>query len=281
MESELVTAGTLYVVATPIGNLDDLSARARSVLRTVPVVVAEDTRRTRILLTHIEATPRVLSYHAHSKPERVEAILGILAAGDDVALVTDAGTPGISDPGVVLVRAAREQDLSVSVVPGPSAVAAALSFAGLPADRYSFVGFLPRKGRDRRNLVSGIRDSAWTTVIFEAPGRLGALLADLEAVCGADREAAVARELTKVHEELKLGTISDLRVYYDAHPPRGEVTVMVTGQRRAPVTVDRDAIVEVARPLLEEGHTRRDVAKRLATELGVARNEVYRIVSEL
>jgi len=276
-----VTAGTLYVVATPIGNLDDLSARARSVLRAVPVVVAEDTRRTRILLTHIDATPRVLSYHAHSKPDRVEAILVILAEGKDVALVTDAGTPGISDPGVVLVRAAREQGLPVSVVPGPSAVAAALSFAGLPADRYSFVGFLPRKGRDRRDLVSGIRDSVWTTVIFEAPGRLGALLADLEAACGADREAAVARELTKVHEELKLGTISDLRVYYDAHPPRGEVTVMVTGQRRAPVAVDHDAIVEVARPLLDEGHSRRDVAKRLAAELGVARNEVYRIVSEL
>ena len=152
---------------------------------------------------------------------------------------------------------------------------------GIPADRYSFVGFLPRKGRDRRDLVSGIRDSVWTTVIFEAPSRLGALLADLEAACGADREVAVARELTKVHEELKLGTISDLRVYYDAHPPRGEVTVMVTGQRRAPVTVDPDAIVEVARPLLDEGHSRRDVAKRLAAELGVARNEVYRIVSEL
>jgi len=281
VESELVTAGTLYVVATPIGNLDDLSARARSLLRAVPVVVAEDTRRTRILLTHIEATPRVLSYHAHSKPNRVEAILDILAEGKDVALVTDAGTPGISDPGVALVRAARDQDLQVSVVPGPSAVAAALSFAGIPADRYSFVGFLPRKGRDRRDLVSGIRDSVWTTVIFEAPSRLGALLADLEAACGADREVAVARELTKVHEELKLGTISDLRVYYDAHPPRGEVTVMVTGQRRAPVKVDPEAIVEAARPLLDEGHSRRDVAKRLAAELGVARNEVYRIVSEL
>ncbi len=276
-----MTAGTLHVVATPIGNLDDLSARARSVLRAVPVVVAEDTRRTRTLLTHIEASPRVLSYHAHSRPDRVEEILDILAEGADVALVTDAGTPGISDPGMVLVRTARERDLPVCVVPGPSAVAAALSFAGLPADRYSFVGFLPRKGRDRRDLVSGVRDSAWTTVIFEAPGRLGALLADLEAACGADREAAVARELTKVHEELKLGTISDLRVYYDAHPPRGEVTVMVTGQRRAPVTVDHDAIVEAARPLLDEGHTRRDVAKRLAAELGVARNEAYRIVSEL
>ena len=273
--------GSLYVVATPIGNLDDLSTRARAVLGAVPIVVAEDTRRTRILLTHIGATPRVLSYHAHSTPKRVEEIIEMLADGGDVALVTDAGTPGISDPGVDLVRAARERDFSVIVVPGPSAVAAALSFSGLPADRYSFLGFLPRKGADRRELISDTGDAPWTTVIFEAPGRLGALLADLERVCGPDREAAVARELTKVHEELKLGTINDLRVYYDAHPPRGEVTVMVAGQRRAPVPIDHDAIAEAARALLDTGLSRRDVAKQLATELGVARNEVYRIVTKL
>ena len=276
-----MTVGSLSVVGTPIGNLDDLSTRARSVLGTVPVVVAEDTRRTRILLTHIGASPRVLSYHAHSTPERVEEIIEILADGEDVALVTDAGTPGISDPGFTLVRAARQQGFFVSVVPGPSAVAAALSCSGLPADRYAFLGFLPRKGTDRRELVAGAGNSPWTTVIFEAPGRLGALFADLEGACGTDREAAVARELTKVHEELKLGTISDLRVYYDAHPPRGEVTVMVAGQPRAPVPLDRDAIAEAARSLLDEGHSRRDVAKQLATELGVARNEVYRIVTEL
>ncbi len=276
-----MTAGTLYVVATPLGNLDDLSLRARSVLGAVQVVAAEDTRRTKTLLAHIGAAPRLLSYHAHSTEKRTEEILAVLEEGRDVALVTDAGTPAISDPGGKLVRAARTRGCAVAVVPGPSAVSAALSISGMPADRYSFVGFLPRKGRDRRKLLEGVRDARWTTVIFEAPGRLGGLLADLVDVCGGDREAAVARELTKVHEELRPGTITELQVYYEAHPPRGEVTVLVTGETPPPPTVDREEITQAATVLISEGHTRRDVAKRLAAELGVARNEVYRIVSEL
>lgn len=275
-----MTGGTLYVVATPLGNLDDLSKRACDVLGAVAVVAAEDTRRTRTLLTRIDARPRLLSYHAHSERSRVDELLSFLDGGEDVALVTDAGTPAVSDPGAELVAAARDRGFAVAVVPGPSAVAAALSISGLPADRYSFVGFLPRKGRERQELLDQIRASRWTTVIFEAPGRLTGLLSDLEECCGATRKTAVARELTKVHEELKLGTISDLRVYYEAHPPKGEVTVMVTGMRGGPA-VDTDAIEQSARRLLDEGHTRRDVVQRLTAELGVARNEVYRIVNEL
>ncbi len=276
-----MTAGTLYVVATPIGNLDDLSQRATTVLRSVGVVAAEDTRRTRKLLTHLDAKPRLMSYHAHSDSRRADQILEELRRGVDVALVTDAGTPSVSDPGGALVRAARDEDLPVAVIPGASAVSAALSLAGVSADRYAFLGFLPRKGRERGELLEAMRDSRWTTVVFEAPGRLVGLLADLAEYCGPEREVAVARELTKVHEELKLGTISNVQDYYELHPPKGEVTVIVTAGDRPPPSVDADRIVAAARPLLKEGRTRRDVAKRLAAELGVARNEVYRIVSNL
>jgi 16S rRNA (cytidine1402-2'-O)-methyltransferase len=172
VDRALVSAGTLYVVATPLGNLGDLSERAASVLRDVEVVAAEDTRRARVLLQRAEARPRVVSYHAHSPESRTEALLGSLVDGDSVALLADAGTPTVSDPGATLVQRAHEQDIPVVAVPGPSAVAAALSISGLPADRYTFLGFVPRKGKDRRALLQHVATCPWTSVLFEAPGRL-------------------------------------------------------------------------------------------------------------
>jgi 16S rRNA (cytidine1402-2'-O)-methyltransferase len=222
VDRALVSAGTLYVVATPLGNLGDLSERAASVLRDVEVVAAEDTRRARVLLQRAEARPRVVSYHAHSPESRTEALLGSLVDGDSVALLADAGTPTVSDPGATLVQRAHEQDIPVVAVPGPCAVAAALSISGLPADRYTFLGFVPRKGKDRRALLQHVATCPWTSVLFEAPGRLERLLHDLAKTCGAERRAAVARELTKVHEELKSGTLRELEVYYEESPPRGE-----------------------------------------------------------
>lgn len=276
-----MSAGTLYIVATPLGNLGDLSERAASVLCGVDVVAAEDTRRARVLLDRVAARPAVVSYHAHSPESRAAALLDRLDAGESVALLADAGTPTVSDPGMALVQGAHERGVPVVAVPGPSAVAAALSISGLPADRYTFLGFVPRKGRDRRALLEHVAASPWTTVLFEAPGRLVRLLHDLAAACGPERRAAVARELTKVHEELKPGTLADLAVYYEETPPRGEVTLLVAGAPPVTPTPDETTVRARAAELLGEGMTRRDAADRLAAELAVSRREAYRIVTDL
>jgi 16S rRNA (cytidine1402-2'-O)-methyltransferase len=274
--------GTLYVVATPLGNLGDLTARASELLRTVPVVAAEDTRRTRGLLAHLGASPTVLSYHAHSEERRLEALLEILRQGRDVALVSDAGTPAVSDPGVDLVSAARAQGITVVPIPGPSAVATALSAAGLPADRYLFLGFVPRKGSERTRLLARAAAEEWSVVLFEAPSRLVALLRDLAAAAGAERPAVVARELTKLHEELRADTLGELMNYYSEVPPRGELTIVLqgTGGPAAPSDRTEDA-VEQATALLAQGLTRREVVRRLTETLGVPRNDAYRLVMEL
>lgn len=276
------TSGTLYVVATPLGNLGDLSARAAEVLRQVPVVAAEDTRRTRGLLTHLGAAPSVLSFHAHSREHRVETLLEILGSGRDVALVTDAGTPSVSDPGTELVAQTREGGFAVVPIPGASAVTTALSAAGLPADRYLFLGFVPRKGRERARLLNRAAAEEWSVVFFEAPPRLVSLLEDLLHAAGPERTVVVARELTKLHEEIRSGTLGELVDYYSAVPPRGELTVVLQG-RGEPVPepdLTEDA-VEQATSLLAEGMTRREVARRLTETLGLPRNEAYKLVMEL
>lgn len=274
-----MSRGTLYVVATPLGNLADLSERARDVLRSVELVAAEDTRRSRTLLQHAGAGARMVSVHAHAPAGHAAKVLAALAAGGTVAMLTDAGTPGISDPGAELVRQARAAGAAVVVVPGPTAVAAALSISGLPADRYTFVGFLPRAGAARRRLLERIAATEWTVVAFEAPNRTVKLLEDLSAVLAADRSAAVARELTKVHEECRTGTLGALAGYYRDNPPRGEVTVIVAGQERVPSPGDRETARERARALLAEGLSRKDAAGRLVRELGIPRNEAYRMVA--
>ena len=277
-------AGTLYVVATPLGNLDDLSPRAAATLTRVAAVAAEDTRHTKPLLAHVGSRAVLLSFHAHSSDAALRRILHLLGSGKDVALVTDAGTPAVSDPGGVLVAAARARDVPVVTIPGPTAVAAALSVSGLPADRYLFLGFLPGKGGDSRRLLDLILKSEWTVVLFEAPPRVAELLQDLATVCGGDRRAAVARELTKVFEETRVGTLTELAGYYAEAPPRGEVTVVVAGtgksarEDRTLAPPDPEAR---ARALLAQGMTRRDVAEQVAEETGITRNTAYRLVNEL
>jgi len=274
--------GTLYIVATPLGNLGDLSARAAELLRTVPVVAAEDTRRTRGLLTHLGASPQLLSYHAHSQDRRVEALLAMLADGRDVALVSDAGTPGVSDPGSDLVAAARQAGVTVVPIPGPSAVATALSAAGLKGDRYLFLGFIPRKGSERARLLARAASEEWNVVFFEAPPRLVDLLGDLAEAAGGARRAVVARELTKLHEEFRLGTLDELTGYYSEHPPRGELTIVLEGTGTPADPPDRTAdAVQQATLLLAEGLTRREVVSRLSETLGLSRNDAYRLVMEL
>lgn len=280
--SPAAAPATLYVVATPLGNLGDLSPRAQDRLRQVPVVAAEDTRRAMGLLSHLDAHPRLLSFHAHSPGRRQQLLLEILAEGRDVALVTDAGTPGISDPGESLVAAVRAAGFGVVPIPGACAVSTALSASGLPADRYLFLGFVPRKGRERERLLQEAAASAWTVVFYEAPTRLAELLEDLAAVAGADREAIVGRELTKLYEEFRGGTLGELAACYRLAPPRGEITLVVAGRRDAPA--ERLPVVEVAqraREILAAGVSRKEAVRRLVTELGVPRNEAYRIVTSL
>jgi len=274
-------AGTLYVVATPLGNLADLSPRAAATLKQAAAVAAEDTRHTKVLLAHVGSGAELVSFHAHSPDSALRRILHLLGTGKDVALVTDAGTPTVSDPGAVLVAAARQRDVPVVTIPGPTAVAAALAVSGLPADRYLFLGFLPRKGSERRRLLEMVAKSEWTVVLFEAPQRTAELLADLAAACGGERRAAVARELTKVFEETRAGTLTELAGYYAQAPARGEVTVVVAGAGK-PAREERPPDPEArARALLAQGMTRKDVAERLAEETGIARNTAYRLVNEL
>jgi 16S rRNA (cytidine1402-2'-O)-methyltransferase len=274
--------GTLYIVATPLGNLGDLSTRAAEVLRTVAVVAAEDTRRTRGLLTHLGASPQLLSYHAHSDDRRLERLLDILHEGRDVALVSDAGTPAVSDPGADFVAAARAAGVTVVPIPGPSAVATALSAAGLKGERYLFLGFVPRKGGERARLLARAVAEEWSVVFFEAPPRLTDLLEDLARAAGGARRALVARELTKLHEELRLGTLDELARYYTEHPPRGELTIVLEGTGAPAEPPDRTGdAVEQATLLLAEGLTRREVVRRLSESLGLSRNDAYRLVMEL
>jgi 16S rRNA (cytidine1402-2'-O)-methyltransferase len=283
VDSATVTSpGTLFIVATPLGHLGDLSPRAAEVLRAVDVVAAEDTRRTRPLLAHAGAHARLISYHAHSTADRRDTVLEILHQGRDVALVSDAGTPGISDPGAALVAAVRSAGLRIIPVPGPSAVATALSAAGFSADRFLFLGFLPRKGKERARLLRQAADSEWTVVLYEAPLRVAELLADLRVTAGPERKAILARELTKLHEEILSGSLEELSVRVEAVEPRGECTLVLEGSSRA--APDAGAGEEAARVLtarlLEAGHSRRDVARLVSEALGVPRNVAYRLAGE-
>lgn len=275
-------SGILYVVATPLGHLGDLSPRAAELLRTVPIVAAEDTRRTQGLLSSIDAHPRLMSYHAHSTTRREEALLELLQGGQDVALVTDAGTPAISDPGVDLVAAAQAAGIVVVPIPGPTAVATALSASGLGGDRYLFLGFLPRKGPERDRLLGRIATEPWTVVLFEAPGRLTDLLAELAAVSGGGRVAVVARELTKLHEEVRRGTLDSLRAYYLEQPVRGEITLVVAGRPddQAVAGADPALVRRAVREWRAAGVSRKDVVRRASDRFGIPRNEAYQLVMD-
>ena len=267
--------GTLFVVGTPIGNLEDLSGRARRVLGAVDLVAAEDTRRAGLLLKRIGGRARFLSFFEGNERERVPQIVDLLAAGQDVALVSDAGMPGISDPGYRLVAACAEAGLSVDVVPGPSAALAALVASGLPTDRFAFEGFLPRAGRARKERLAAIAADPRTVVLFESPRRTARSLADVLAACG-DRRAAVCRELTKVHQEVLRGTLSELAASLAGRDLRGEVTLVVEG---APAVAggigEIEEAVALARSLTKEGMRKRDAAKEAAARSGVPARKLY------
>jgi 16S rRNA (cytidine1402-2'-O)-methyltransferase len=272
---------TLFLVSTPIGNLEDLSPRAADTLRTAARVLAEDTRRTRVLTERVGSSAKLVSLHAHNERQRTGQILDWLAAGEDLAVVSDAGTPLLSDPGARVVDAVLEAGHRVVPIPGPSAILAALVASGLPSERFVFLGFPARKGPERRALLDRAARSGETVVLFESPHRVAALLEALGEVCGQERRAAAARELTKVHEEVTRGTLASVAAYYREYPPRGEVTVVVAPAAEAEAGEDlREEAHRVAERLLSEGMKPSEAAKELAARLDLARNDAYRVVQE-
>jgi 16S rRNA (cytidine1402-2'-O)-methyltransferase len=274
---------TLYVVSTPIGNLGDLSPRAGEVLRSVDRILAEDTRRTRPLADRVQATAPLVSLHEHNEREREEKVLAWLEAGESLALVSDAGTPLVSDPGARLVAAVVERGHHVVPIPGPSAVLAALVGSGVASDRFAFLGFPERKGKARRALLERASRSEEALILFESPNRLVSLLDDLAGHCGPDRRVAIARELTKVHEEFVRGTLAEASGYYREHPPKGEVTVVLEPAPVEDVTAEdrEDEARSLASELLAAGERPSRVAKELSARLDLARNDAYRIVHEI
>lgn len=269
--------GTLYLVGTPIGNLEDMSPRAVRVLREADLIGAEDTRHTLKLLNHFGIRTAMRSYHQHNEAERAAEFLACLRDGKAVALVTDAGMPGVSDPGEKLVRAAVEAGVSVVPVPGPSAGLLALAASGLPTSTFLFLGFLPREGAGRRAALARLAGEEGTAVIYEAPHRLVRTLADLAEVLGGGREIVVARELTKVHEEFRRGTLDEILAFYRGNPAKGEFTLVLAGRGGQPA--DRPSLAEAAAEvgaLEAAGLSTAKAAREVAARLGLPKNALYR-----
>jgi 16S rRNA (cytidine1402-2'-O)-methyltransferase len=270
--------GVIYLVATPIGNLGDLSPRAREVLGQVDVVACEDTRRTGRLLAGVRIKVALLSYFEGNERERVGELLERLGGGESVALVSDAGTPAVSDPGYRLVRACIDAGIEVHVVQGPSAAIAALVVSGLPTDRFAVEGFLPRKPGERMRRLESLQHEARTIVVFESPMRVQTLLRDVLVGIG-DREVAVVRELTKMHEQVERGRVSQVLSRLGEGPMKGEVVVVIGGERERPVP-DLSVCADEARELVAEGMRKRDAAHAVADRDGVGANELYRALIE-
>jgi 16S rRNA (cytidine1402-2'-O)-methyltransferase len=274
---QTAAGGTLYVVATPIGNLGDMTPRAIEVLRHVAIVAAEDTRVTRKLWSTFGIETPLLSYHAHSGPGRRDELLARLGAGEDVALVSDAGTPLVSDPGDELVAAWAGSGGTVVAVPGASSVLAALVVSALPAPRWGFEGFLPRRGTERRARLARIAADDRATVVFESPNRAPETLEDLAAACGAERLAALARELTKMHEEVLRGTLGALARAARAEPLRGEVVIVIAGATPAQAAaLSLAAGRERVAQLVAAGMKRTAASRLVAEETGLSRRELFR-----
>src|SRR5689334_10824959 len=270
--------GTLYLVATPIGNLADITHRALQVLRDVALIACEDTRHTRKLLQHYGLDTKTISYHEHNEQQRARELIELLQQGSDVAVVSDAGTPAISDPGFRLVRAAIESGVAVVPVPGPSALITALIAAGLPTDEFFFGGFLPARSSARRARLTELRAVPGTLIFYEAPHRLTASLQDAYEVLG-EREAVVARELTKLHEELRRGRLSELAEHYSQTEPRGEIVILIDRNvlDQAPAAESsQESISDLVARFEAEGLERRAALKKAARELGLSRAEAYR-----
>jgi 16S rRNA (cytidine1402-2'-O)-methyltransferase len=268
--------GTLFLVGTPIGNLGDLGSRARDTLDAVDLVAAEDTRRAGRLLSKLGIKAKLLSFFEGNERERTEELVDRLREGEDVAVITDGGMPGISDPGFRLVRACAEEGIDVRVVPGPSAAVAALVVSGLPTDRFSFDGFLPRREGDRLRRLESLAGDPRTVVLFESPLRVRTLLRDVLVVLG-NRRVAVCRELTKLHEEVLRGSVSEVLSRIADVELKGEVAVVIEGAP-ARSSTDVDGFVDETKELVAGGMRKRDAARAVAERHGVSANALYRAV---
>ena len=268
--------GTLYLVATPIGNLADITHRALQVLKDVELIACEDTRHTHKLLNHYGINTKTISYHEHNEQQRAAELIDRLKQGSDVAVVSDAGTPSISDPGFRLVRAAIENEIAVVPVPGPSALIAALIAAGLPTDEFFFAGFLPARGSARRARLNELRSVPGTLIFYEAPHRLAETLKDAYEILG-EREAVVARELTKLHEEIRRGRLSELSAdYAEKTDVRGEIVVLIDRNVLGDASTRAVSISSLVERFEQEGLDHRAALKKAARELGLSRAEAYR-----
>ena len=267
--------GALYLVGTPIGNLEDISLRALRVLKEVALIAAEDTRRARILAQRYEIDTPITSYFEGNKLAKLETVLNGLDTGD-VALISEAGMPGLSDPGYELIRAAIERGYRVIPVPGPSAPIAALVVSGLPSDSFLYLGFLPRRQRERCRLLAGVAQERRTLILFETPHRLCKSLTDIETELG-DRPLAICRELTKLHEEVWRGTVAEARDHFDAVRPRGEFTLVIGGAPQEHERWDEGRVRVALDGLLAQGMGRSAAARSVAADAGWRRSEVYRL----
>lgn len=271
--------GTLYLVATPIGNLEDITLRALRILKEVDLIACEDTRHSRKLLVHYGIATPLTPYHDHNETSKAEQLLDKLQSGKNLALISDAGTPGISDPGYRVVRRCREAGIAVVAVPGPSAVISALAISGLPTDAFVFAGFLPVKSAARREALARLRAETRTTLFYDAPHRLAETLAEIVEELGNEREVAVARELTKIHEELIRGSAQEVRQHFAKHEIKGEIVLLIgpaAGDETPTLTVE-----EALQQLLAEGTPLRQAVKQVAKAYGLPGDEVYKTALSL
>jgi 16S rRNA (cytidine1402-2'-O)-methyltransferase len=272
-----VKAGTLYIVATPIGNLEDMTFRAVEILRKVQWIAAEDTRHTGKLLQHFQISTPQISYHDHNRYGRLPELLQRLQQGNAVALVSDAGMPGISDPGYELVKACVEAAIPVVPIPGASAVTTALSSAGLPTDRFVFEGFLPTKGQERQRRLEFLQTEPRTIVLYEAPHRLRQTLQDLQEFLGSDRSIVLARELTKRFEQFWRGSIADAISHFETQEPQGEFTLVIGGHVAEVLQLSESAVLAELRQLIQQGMSRSQASRQLAQQTSLSRRQIYQL----
>lgn len=269
--------GILYLVATPIGNLEDMTFRAIRILQTVDLIAAEDTRHTGKLLQHFQIKTPQLSYHEHNRQQRIPELLSQLSQGKAIALVTDAGMPLISDPGYELVKACVEQGIPVVPIPGANAAITALSAAGLATDKFVFEGFLPAKGKERRSHLETLNSETRTIIFYESPHRLRETLQDLGKTLGEEREIVLARELTKMHEEFWRGTIKNAIAHYTNREPQGEFTLVVAGATLEKPQLSEAVIKAELQNLLKQGLSRSEASRQLAQQTSLPRRQIYQL----
>lgn len=273
--------GTLYVVGTPIGNLEDMTFRAVRILQLVDAIAAEDTRHTGKLLEHFQIKTPQVSYHEHNRNERLPELLSQLSGGKSIALVTDAGIPGISDPGYELVKACVEGGIQVVPIPGANAAITALSAAGLPTERFAFEGFLPASGKDRKMRLESLQAESRTLIFYEAPHRIRATLQDLAECLGNERGIALARELTKMYEEFWRGTLEQAIAYYTQHEPKGEFTLIVAGAELEMPVLSEEALKDELQKIMDEGVSRSQASRQLAQLTKLPRRQLYQLALSL